>query len=172
MTVPEPVGVEDRLRLFSWVFQNDLQSLQGFLQDFLDKSPPSSQEDNRLYHLSTLQLGGQTLMTLSLSLGHHSITACLVQSGLSCLTRNGLGWSPYQEAVSYGHRPTLSLLYSKRRQELLSRMNHQGKAWIQGLEGKTGDFEGELKWAFESRVPYLKDLCPEVRVSLMSVAPT
>jgi hypothetical protein len=41
-------------------------------------------------------------------------------------------------------------------------MKIQGKEWIQKLENRTNDFEGEIKWAFESRVPYLKDLCPEV----------
>ena len=70
-----------------------------------------------------------------------------------------LGWSSLSEAVSYGDRATILCLLRKLKSQSRESLEARRPDLIQALTDM-GDFYMELKWDFQSWVPFLSRILP------------
>jgi hypothetical protein len=133
-------------RLHELVFLNDTI---GLLKEVV----------NSKQHLDSFYRG-QTPLTLAISLGHAECISILLKHGASSIKRNVYGWSPFQEATSYGDRNTLAEIHRYKRKELSQWVNEKGKRLLNEISNDLQDLEFELQWSFSSFVPLVSSLCP------------
>ena len=69
------------------------------------------------------------------------------------------GWSSLSEAVSYGDRQTILCLLRKLKSQSREALEARRPDLIQALTDM-GDFYMELKWDFQSWVPFLSRILP------------
>ncbi|KAJ3036748.1 hypothetical protein HDV00_002410 [Rhizophlyctis rosea] len=103
---------------------------------------------------------GQTPLTLAITLGRHACTRILLDAGASVLLKNAEGWSPFQEATSYGNRDIMRMLFRMRYEELGKWFAAKGREVIEALAQDVKDFYMEIHWSFRSIIPFLGSLCP------------
>lgn len=105
--------------IHSLIFQNDVKSLAQHLKT-------TNQDIDSLFR-------GQTPLTLAITLGHKECVAMLLENGASCRTKNAFGWTPFQEATSYGDRDIMRLIHVQRRREYSKWVDNMGKKLLQDL---------------------------------------
>ncbi|KAI8805606.1 GPCR-chaperone-domain-containing protein [Cladochytrium replicatum] len=133
------------------VFKNDYARLRSLLHLFLH--PAQHPQTNSLCR-------GQTPLTLAIQLNHSECIDTLIDHGASTLVVNAKGWSPFQEATSYGDRDVMRAVYVARRKELAKWFHMQGTRLLKQLSKNLTDFYVEMHWQFQSWVPFVSRLCP------------
>ncbi|KAJ3253479.1 Ankyrin repeat domain-containing protein 13C [Boothiomyces macroporosus] len=114
---------------------------------------------------------GQTPLTLAISLGRKECISILLENGASTFTRNAGGWTPYQEAISYGDRDILRLLYLRYNEEHdIWTKEKIGKVLDSLLKEKT-DISFELEFSFKSIIPFVSKLCPSDTIKIYKQGP-
>ncbi|KAI8807218.1 GPCR-chaperone-domain-containing protein [Cladochytrium replicatum] len=133
------------------VFKNDHARLLALLELF--PHPAQHPQTNSLCR-------GQTPLTLAIQLNHPECIDILIAHGASTLVVNAKGWSPFQEATSYGDRDVMRAVFVARRKELAKWFHMQGTRLLQQLSENLTDFYVEMHWQFQSWVPFVSRLCP------------
>ncbi|CAH1132684.1 unnamed protein product [Ceutorhynchus assimilis] len=126
------------------VFDNDLPNLSKFL---------------RKYDVSAKDKHGNTALHIAVMMGRKECVQLLLNHDALVKVKNGLGWTVLAEAVSYGHRPTISSLVRKFRQQSREQMEHRRPNLVTALN-KIDNFYMELKWDFQSWVPLVSRILP------------
>lgn len=83
----------------------------------------------------------------------------LLNNNAAVNLKNSKGWTPLAEAISFGHRPTISLILRKLKEQSRSQMNTRRPKLLDALK-MMGDFYMELKWDFSSWVPLISRILP------------
>lgn len=144
-------SADDSYPLHEAVFRNDIASLSALLRSC--KAPDSQlQVDGKDFH-------GNTALHLAVMLGRDKCTQLLLAHGAQAKLKNKSGWSPLAEAISYGHRPTISSILRKLKQQVQDEVTTRRPDMIQGLND-LGDFCLDLKWDFSSWVPLVSRILP------------
>ena len=102
---------------------------------------------------------GNTALHLAVMLGRREAVQLLLHHGAPVKLKNGQGWSPLAEAISYGERQTIASLLRKLKQQTKAEMGGRRPDMIEGLRN-LGDFCLELKWDFSSWVPLVSRILP------------
>nr|XP_022906852.1 ankyrin repeat domain-containing protein 13C [Onthophagus taurus] len=134
----------DRYPLHRAVFENDLKCLSRLL---------------RKHDVTTKDRHGNTALHLAVMLGRKECVQLLLKHDAPVKVKNGLGWTVLAEAVSYGHRPTISSLVRKFRQQSREQMEERRPNLVEALN-RINDFYMELKWDFQSWVPLVSRILP------------
>lgn len=134
----------DPYPLHKSVFENDLKSLSRLL---------------RKHNVAEKDKHGNTALHIAVMLGRKDCVQLLLKHDAPVNVKNGLGWSILAEAISYGHRPTISSLVRKFRQQCRDQMEERRPLLVAALK-KIGDFYLELRWDFQSWVPLVSRVLP------------
>lgn len=134
----------DSYSLHEAVFKNDIKKLSRLL---------------RKYDVAEKDKHGNTPLHLAVMLGRKECVQLLLSRDAPVKLKNGLGWTVLAEAVSYGHRPTISSLVRKFKQQSRDQMEKRRPHLVQALK-QIGDFYMELKWDFHSWVPLVSRILP------------
>jgi hypothetical protein len=134
--------------LHELIFKNDMNGLKVALQDQVNLA------------LIDTQFRGQTPLTLAVTLGRIEAVQMLLEKGSSSILRNSFGWSPFQEATSYGNRDMLKLIHKYKRKELSRWVDRKGKELLKEISMDLQDVEFEMNWSFASMIPFVSSLCP------------
>lgn len=126
------------------IFENDLKSLSRLL---------------RKHNVAVKDKHGNTALHIAVMLGRKDCVQLLLKHDAPVNVKNGLGWSILAEAISYGHRPTISSLVRKFRQQCRDQMEERRPLLVSALK-KIGDFYLELRWDFQSWVPLVSRVLP------------
>ena len=102
---------------------------------------------------------GNTALHLAVMLGRREAVQLLLHHGAPVKLKNGQGWSPLAEAISYGERQTIASLLRKLKQQTKAEMGGRRPDMIEALRN-LGDFCLELKWDFSSWVPLVSRILP------------
>ena len=102
---------------------------------------------------------GNTALHLAVMLGRKEAVQLLLHHGAPVKHKNGQGWSPLAEAISYGERQTIASLLRKLKQQTKTEMGGRRPDMIEALRN-LGDFCLELKWDFSSWVPLVSRILP------------
>ena len=102
---------------------------------------------------------GNTALHLAVMLGRKEAVQLLLHHGAPVKLKNGQGWSPLAEAISYGERQTIASLLRKLKQQTKTEMGGRRPDMIEALRN-LGDFCLELKWDFSSWVPLVSRILP------------
>lgn len=70
---------------------------------------------------------GQTPLTFACQLGRKECIKVLINHGANTLLKNKDNWSPFDEAVSYGDRDIVELIYTAKRKNLSKWFKIKGK---------------------------------------------
>lgn len=133
------------------VFRNDLPEISALLR--------AAKEQGRGEVVSRKDHQGNTALHLAVMLGRKEAAQLLLFHGAPVKLKNGQGWSPLAEAISYGERPTIGSLLRRLKQQTKADMGGRRPDMIQGLRN-LGDFCLELKWDFSSWVPLVSRILP------------
>ncbi|KAJ1556991.1 Ankyrin repeat domain-containing protein 13C, partial [Nowakowskiella sp. JEL0078] len=76
---------------------------------------------------------GQSPLTLAITLNRIECIKILLEHGASTLKRNFEGWTPFQEATSFGDRETMRLIYLAQRKETGNWFQEKGTRTIEQL---------------------------------------
>lgn len=140
-------GVDDReCRLHKAAFLGDVPRVKHLL--LKEKLEPSAPDKH-----------GNTALHIAVMLGHRDVITALLEQGARVKEKNSLGWTPLDEALSYGNRETIMLLLKKLREQTTEGLIQRRRELIKTLQNLE-DFYAELKWEFHSWVPFLSRLLP------------
>ncbi|KAJ3272469.1 Ankyrin repeat domain-containing protein 13C [Terramyces sp. JEL0728] len=114
---------------------------------------------------------GQTPLTLAISLGRRECITILLDNGASTFTRNADGWTPYQEAISYGDRDILKQLYLKYEEEHDIWTGEKIEKVLNSLQQEKTDIQFELEFSFKSIIPFVSKLCPSDTLKIYKDGP-
>jgi hypothetical protein len=131
--------------------KNDTEGLKEALMDSTRENP---------HPLIDSPFRGQTPLTLAITLGHKDCIHILLEKGASSIVRNAFGWSPFQEATSYGNRDIMTLIHKHKRKELARWVDRKGKELLKEISLDLQDVEFEMLWSFTSIIPFVSSLCP------------
>jgi len=134
------------------VFRNDLPEISALLRAAKERSQVKSV-------VSAKDHQGNTALHLAVMLGRREAVQLLLHHGAPVKLKNGQGWSPLAEAISYGERQTISSLLRKLKQQTKAEMGGRRPDMIEALRN-LGDFCLELKWDFSSWVPLVSRILP------------
>jgi hypothetical protein len=97
---------------------------------------------------------GNTPLHLAAMTGMHEAVPLLLQSKADVLVLNYSGWSALDEAVSYGHRPTIRAIWYAKRERVKLSVQINAANTLQGMK----DFYLEMKWLFSTWVPLVSNV--------------
>ncbi|CAK8689558.1 ankyrin repeat domain-containing protein 13C-B-like [Clavelina lepadiformis] len=103
---------------------------------------------------------GNTPLHLAVMLGHKECVQILLKHGHAVNIKNNAGWTALQEAVSYGDRQTITSLFRSLRKEHKKTMRDQKPEIRQALQSFGEDFYIEMKWDFQSWIPFVSRILP------------
>lgn len=132
------------------------------LDECFSTKTPRLLEHRRQILLNSSYFKGHTLLTWAVSLGQRECVEVLLELGASPLVKTKQGWSPFNEATSYGDRQLMTRLYSARRDYWAQWFEEKGgKSMLQELSSSLSpELYLELSWQFQSWVPFVSNLCP------------
>nr|XP_039259237.1 ankyrin repeat domain-containing protein 13C-like [Styela clava] len=136
--------------LHKYVYEDNISEVSSLLNSDKDILSPNSLKD----------LHGNTPLHLSVSLGHKECTHLLLKHNHPIAVKNTLGWTPLQEAISYGDRQILTSLYKSLRKQGKQSIKKKRSELLSALDKLGGDFEMELHWDFQSWVPFVSRILP------------
>jgi ankyrin repeat protein len=90
---------------------------------------------------------------------YSELVECLLSRGAVVKDKNNCGWTPLDEAISYGDKNTIRLLLRNLREQTLQGLIQRRQKLISSLQN-LDDFYAELKWEFHTWVPLLSRLLP------------
>lgn len=102
---------------------------------------------------------GNTALHIAVMLGHKDVIVALLKRGARVKEKNLQGWTPLDEALSYGNGETVLLLLKKLREQTTEGLIKRRRELIRSLQNLE-DFYAELKWEFHSWVPFISRLLP------------
>ncbi|KNC97966.1 uncharacterized protein SPPG_06954 [Spizellomyces punctatus DAOM BR117] len=144
-------GNPDKYHLHRLIFKNETEALRTYLSSYPSTTPCP---------LFTETCRGQTPLTLAISLGRKECVKILLDAGASTLFKNMDGWTPFQEATSYGDREVMEWVYRTRRRELAFWFKSKGGELLRALSKDLKDFYLEMHWSFKSIIPFVSSICP------------
>jgi hypothetical protein len=134
--------------LHSLVLSNDAESMEHFLSGLT--------ETDRTMTLETL-VRGQTALTLAVTLGQLDSIKVLLHHGASTTQFNAKGWNAYHEAISYGNRDLIELIYNAKQIE-------ESKLWKSKfdsiIQDRVPDFTFQLDFSITSYIPFVTRFLP------------
>lgn len=130
------------------VFENDIRTLQRRLL----LSTAATEVASRDRH-------GNTPLHLAVMLGRNVCVRLLLAHNAPVKVKNNEGWSPLAEAISYGHRPTITQLLRMLKLQSREHMESRRERLVQALR-QMQDFYMEFKWDFQSWLPLVSRILP------------
>ncbi|KAG8222152.1 hypothetical protein J437_LFUL000734 [Ladona fulva] len=130
--------------LHECVFAGDVKKLSALL---------------RTHDVSKKDKHGNSALHLAVMLGRKDCVMLLLAHAAPVKVKNLAGWSPLAEAISYGDRETITSLLRKLKQQSRDQMEGRRPNLVEALR-RMGDFYMELKWDFQSWVPFLSRILP------------
>jgi len=103
---------------------------------------------------------GNSALHLAVMLGHKECVQILLKHDHIVNIKNSSGWTPLQEAVSYGDRQTICSLFRALRKQNKADMYNRKPKIKQALEELGGDFSMEMHWDFQSWLPFVSKILP------------
>ena len=151
------------------VFRNDLPQISALLRSAKERGQVNNDVKQNLVKdqhgpqvksvVSAKDHQGNTALHLAVMLGRKEAVQLLIHHGAPVKLKNGQGWSPLAEAISYGDRATIASLLRKLKQQTKAEMGGRRPDMIESLRN-LGDFCLELKWDFSSWVPLVSRILP------------
>ena len=151
------------------VFRNDLPQISALLRSAKERGQVNNDVKQNLVKdqhdpqvksvVSAKDHQGNTALHLAVMLGRKEAVQLLIHHGAPVKLKNGQGWSPLAEAISYGDRATIASLLRKLKQQTKAEMGGRRPDMIEALRN-LGDFCLELKWDFSSWVPLVSRILP------------
>uniref|UniRef100_X1YYW8 Ankyrin repeat domain-containing protein n=1 Tax=Capitella teleta TaxID=283909 RepID=X1YYW8_CAPTE len=135
---------EDKYPLHESIFRGDLKRVSKLL---------------RTEDIAKKDVHGNTPLHLAVMLGRKECVHLLLAHGAPVKVKNGQGWSPLAEAISYGDRQTIFSLLRKLKQQSREALETRRPALLTALKD-LGDFYLEIKWDFHSWVPLVSRILP------------
>lgn len=130
------------------VFENDIRTLQRRLL----LSTAATEVASRDRH-------GNTPLHLAVMLGRNVCVRLLLAHNAPVKVKNNEGWSPLAEAISYGHRQTITQLLRMLKLQSREHMESRRERLVQALR-QMQDFYMEFKWDFQSWLPLVSRILP------------
>ncbi|KAM8713827.1 hypothetical protein ACLKA7_014054 [Drosophila subpalustris] len=130
------------------VFENDIRTLQRRLL----LSTAATEVAARDRH-------GNTPLHLAVMLGRNCCVRLLLAQNAPVKVKNNEGWSPLAEAISYGHRQTITQLLRMLKLQSREHMESRRERLVQALR-QMQDFYMEFKWDFQSWLPLVSRILP------------
>ena len=131
------------------VFNNDEDSLKRLLDERKDALFTNLKDKH-----------GNTPLHLAAMLGRSKCIETLLRHKHPVNVKNAGGWTPLQEAVSYGDRSTIKnlllALHEERKKERANRKPEVKRA----LDSFGGDFVLKMTWEFQSWLPFVSRILP------------
>ena len=100
-----------------------------------------------------------TPLHLACMLGHLDLVRLLTANGARVKVRNLQMWTPLNEAISYGNRELIRVTLHKFEQEVEQIVEDAKPKVIAALK-EMDDFRVEVKWDFESWLPFVSRFLP------------
>jgi len=147
----EELDTANESPLHEAVFRNDLPEISALLR--------AAKDQGKTGLVSSKDHHGNTALHLAVMLGRREAVQLLLFHGAPVKLKNGQGWSPLAEAISYGERQTIASLLRRLKQQTKAEMGTRRPDMIEGLRN-LGDFCMELKWDFSSWVPLVSRILP------------
>lgn len=130
------------------VFENDIRTLQRRLL----LSSAATEIASRDKH-------GNTPLHLAVMLGRNVCVRLLLAHNAPVKVKNNEGWSPLAEAISYGHRQTITQLLRMLKLQSREHMESRRERLVEALR-QMQDFYMEFKWDFQSWLPLVSRILP------------
>ena len=135
--------------LHQLVFENNVDELTKLLE--------KCEED---VFANLFDSNGNSALHLAVMLGHKECIQLLIKHGHPLCVKSTAGWYPLQEAVSYGHRPTIkTLLIASNDEKKIERKNRKPDV-KKALANFGGDFFVKMTWDFQSWLPFVSRILP------------
>ncbi|CAF1093238.1 unnamed protein product [Brachionus calyciflorus] len=147
--------IDESLELHFKVFKNDLSELKKCLAK-LKKDFKNDQLDSKLNYRDKY---GNTPLHLAVMLGNLDATKLLIESGSRVKIRNEQFWTPLHEAISLRNRELIRCLYKKYIDEAKNEFDNSVPRIKMSLKEML-DFYVEIKWDFESWIPFVSRFLP------------
>ncbi|XP_064385888.1 ankyrin repeat domain-containing protein 13C-B-like [Halichondria panicea] len=116
-------------------------------------------ETVKLDDLKSQDKHGNTALHIAVMLGYKAVIEELVKHGSPVKEKNNLGWTPLDEAISYGDRDTIILLIKTLRGQIAAGIVERRQELIRSLVALE-DFHINLRWEFHTWVPFLSRMLP------------
>ncbi|XP_032382934.1 ankyrin repeat domain-containing protein 13C isoform X1 [Etheostoma spectabile] len=113
----------------------------------------------RTQNIAQKDVHGNTPLHLAVMMGHKECAHLLLAHNAPVKVKNGQGWSPLAEAISYGDRQMITALLRKLKQQSRETVEDKRPKLLKALK-ELGDFYLELHWDFQSWVPLLSRILP------------
>lgn len=130
------------------VFENDIRTLQRRLLLTTAATEIASRDRH-----------GNTPLHLAVMLGRNVCVRLLLAHNAPVKVKNNEGWSPLAEAISYGHRQTITQLLRMLKLQSREHMESRRERLVQALR-QMQDFYMEFKWDFQSWLPLVSRILP------------
>lgn len=130
------------------VFENDIRTLQRRL--LLKTAAKEVAEKDK---------HGNTPLHLAVMLGRTCCIRLLLANNAPVKVKNNEGWSPLAEAISYGHRQTITQLLRMLKLQSREHMESRRERLVEALR-QMQDFYMEFKWDFQSWLPLVSRILP------------
>lgn len=142
----------DPLLIHTFVYNNDLTKLSNLINALRN-------EPNKCEILNYQDNHGNTALHLAAMLGNLDAVKILIDSGATVKIRNSQMWTPLNEAVSYGDRELIKCILAKYEKEVETLLK-ETKPRITNALKEMNNFYVEIKWEFESWIPFIGRLLP------------
>lgn len=121
------ITLSNDLELHQYVFHNDLDSINLYIQRYQNKNLSMD-------FLSIRDIHGNTPLHLAVMLGHTEAAQILVKHGAVVKCRNKQLWTPLNEAISYGDRNLIRSLLIKFEKEVDQILNESKPNILDALQ--------------------------------------
>ncbi|EDW00745.1 ankyrin repeat domain-containing protein 13C [Drosophila grimshawi] len=130
------------------VFENDIRTLQRRLLLASATTEVAAKDTH-----------GNTPLHLAVMLGRNCCVRLLLANNAPVKVKNNEGWSPLAEAISYGHRQTITQLLRMLKLQSREHMESRRERLVEALR-QMQDFYMEFKWDFQSWLPLVSRILP------------
>nr|CAB3221745.1 ankyrin repeat domain-containing protein 13C-like [Phallusia mammillata] len=140
---------QETLTLHKLVFNNDISGVSKYV----NRSKSTQLADQLDQH-------GNTPLHLAVMLGHKECVQILLKHNHTVNVKNIYGWTPLHESISYGDRQTITSLFRAIRKQNKTAIKHKKPEIRRALEAIGGNFSLEMKWDFQSWIPFVSKILP------------
>lgn len=148
------INEQNSLDLHQAVFANDIKKVKWLIDRFKRANSKQIKE-----FLSVKDKHENTALHLACMLGHLEITKLLANNGATVKIRNLQMWTPLNEAISYGNRDLVRVVLKKFEKEVETIVDDAKPKVVEALK-ELDDFYIEVKWDFESWIPFVSRFLP------------
>lgn len=147
-------GENSEYELHRLVFFNDISGVRRYIERFIRANLKIRSEA-----LSMKDKYENTPLHLACMLGHIEISRLLVLGGATVKIRNKQSWTPLNEAISFGSRDLIRFTLEKFEKEVEQIVDDSKPKIVSALK-EMDDFYVEIKWDFESWIPFVSRFLP------------